>query len=213
MGGASTAANLSNVRLLEHSTWEEHPSTFVTFGFSDNAPRNCSPLHRSSHVHVLESRRVLAKPGLPAVLEALRMARDARMGKMGCNPASFLQVDQDFAWLFKRTRRPFKLQKPHVTGAQSLAPNQPCRGPLAWNHFIENLALLPHAMTCGRAFTHLWTVVCEVCMEGHFRVHRTPLEGVDPGPWPHKEACGASPPMSCAEKDFLHMALLSRPAR
>ena len=54
-----------------------------------------------SHAHVLASRPVLAKPGLAAVLEALKMARDARMGKMGCNPASVLQVDQDSAWLFE----------------------------------------------------------------------------------------------------------------
>ena len=53
---------------------------------------------KSSHVHVLASRRVLAKPGLAAVLEASRMARDGRMGKTG---SSFLQVDQDFAWLFQ----------------------------------------------------------------------------------------------------------------
>ena len=49
----------------------------------------------------MASRRVLAKPGLAGVLEALKMARDARLGKMGCNPASFLQVDQDFACLFE----------------------------------------------------------------------------------------------------------------
>ena len=54
-----------------------------------------------SHVHVLASRRVLAKPRLAAVLEALKTARDARMGKMGCSPASFLQLDQDSAWLFE----------------------------------------------------------------------------------------------------------------
>ena len=46
---------------------------------------------KSSHVHVLASRRVLAKPGLAAVLEALKTARGARI-LLGCSSARSPQI-------------------------------------------------------------------------------------------------------------------------
>ena len=59
-----------------------------------------------SHVHVLASGRVLAKPGLAAVLDAMIVVRDAR-------PASVLKLEQDAAWLSERAKRDSQLQKPH----------------------------------------------------------------------------------------------------
>ena len=136
---------------------------------------------KSSHVHDLASSRVLAKPGL---VEALRMARDARMGKMGCNPAaSFLQVDQTLLGCSSEQGDLSNCRIP--TGAHSLAPNQPRRGPLTWNHFFDklprnatHLALLPHAMALGAPLrtygalfgictSHLGTCILIIGLDDH----------------------------------------------
>ena len=85
------------------------------------------------------------------------------MGKMGCNPASFLQVDQDSARLFTVEQGDLSNCR-NPTGAHSLAPNRAPGAALRWTHskmpqLPAKSALLPHAMICGRAFTQPWSVV------------------------------------------------------
>ena len=143
MEGASIAANFSNVRVeKEHvgmvggeNATESEVSRVKSQLRRTNLLGRGSP--KSCHVHVLASRRVLAKPGLAAVLEALRMVRDARMGKMGCNPASFSRSTRTLLGCSSEQGDLSNCR--NLTGAHSLAPNQARRGPLRWNNFFEKL--------------------------------------------------------------------------
>ena len=55
---------------------------------------------RTKHVDMLASKRLLAKPGLSTVLQAMACYRQHRAELLGCSPADFAVLGKDTTWLF-----------------------------------------------------------------------------------------------------------------
>ena len=56
---------------------------------------------RTAHTTLLSARRLLRKPRLKTILEALRLYRTARVDLLGCEPAHFFDATKhDSNWLF-----------------------------------------------------------------------------------------------------------------
>lgn len=53
-----------------------------------------------SHVDPLAMQRLLEKPGLETVLEAMQFYRSKRMGHIGWSPAAFGSLKDDHSWLW-----------------------------------------------------------------------------------------------------------------
>ena len=60
---------------------------------------------RTKHVDMLASKRLLAKPGLSTVLQAMACYRKHRAELPGCSPADFAVLDKDAACPFSDCRK------------------------------------------------------------------------------------------------------------
>ena len=150
-GGASIAANLSNVRFLEHTIREEHPSgasiaanlssvLFLKHPVREGHPSGASIAANLSNVRFLKHPVREDHPSGASIaanlLKALKMARDGRMGKMGCNPAFFLsRSTRTLPGCSSEQGDLANCRNP--TSAHKSAPNQPRRGPLTSKHFFD----------------------------------------------------------------------------
>ena len=55
---------------------------------------------RNAHATLLSARRLLRKPGLKTLFEALRLYRTGRAGLLGCDPSHNCDLTHDGKWLF-----------------------------------------------------------------------------------------------------------------
>ena len=177
MGGASIPANLSNVRFLEHPMGRASiPANLSSVRFLEH------PMGGESIPANLSSVRFLEHPmggaSIAANLSNVRFADEswpvsvARMGKVGCSPASFLQLDQDSAWLFDRAKRPLQVQKPHERAL--FGPERdPSNATLSLTNALENVA--PASQFGTSSSSHNYRVRVSAPMERCLRAPLHPL--------------------------------------